>query len=347
MEKNQQWPSVEEITAHPSFPDAIWKLTPSQKGSHAVAAGRGGPFNIDWEVHGSGDIKLVWVMGLGSVKSSWQRQTLRFGHDEHNRYSSLVFDNRGMGKSDKPLMRYSTSEMAKDVIELLDHLGWNEKRQLHVSGVSMGGMIAQEIAYLIPDRISSLNLLSTAAYIENTTTFVENMQTRIRMLIPKSLDRSVREASQSLFPDTWLAAPDNTAVPTATSPMVVFPPSGKYGSFSTNYERFSAAEITKRSDIESFGRTGFILQLIAAGWHHKSPEQLKEIGDKVGRERIMVMHGTADKMISVHHGRKLIEFLQPGTGIIKEGTGHVFMVEECEYHNKMIEEMFQKGESSK
>ncbi|EPQ65905.1 hypothetical protein BGT96224_3143, partial [Blumeria graminis f. sp. tritici 96224] len=58
-EKNQQWPSVEEIIAHPSFPDAIWKLTPSQKGNHAVAAGRGGPFNIDWEVHGSGDIKLV------------------------------------------------------------------------------------------------------------------------------------------------------------------------------------------------------------------------------------------------------------------------------------------------
>lgn len=50
-----------------------------------------------------------------------------------------------MGSSDKPIMRYSTSEMAKDLIELLDHLGWTEERQLHVSGVSMGGMIAQEL----------------------------------------------------------------------------------------------------------------------------------------------------------------------------------------------------------
>jgi pimeloyl-ACP methyl ester carboxylesterase len=54
----------------------------------------------------------------------------------------------GMGKSDKPLMRYSTSEMAKDVLEILDHLGWTAERELHVSGVSMGGMIAQELVRL-------------------------------------------------------------------------------------------------------------------------------------------------------------------------------------------------------
>lgn len=86
-----------------------------------------------------------WIMGLGSIKSAWQRQTLNFGHEQGSKYSSLIFDNRGMGKSDKPIMRYSTSEMAKDLIELLDHLGWTEARQLHVTGVSMGGMIAQEL----------------------------------------------------------------------------------------------------------------------------------------------------------------------------------------------------------
>jgi pimeloyl-ACP methyl ester carboxylesterase len=50
-----------------------------------------------------------------------------------------------MGGSDTPLMRYSTSEMAKDAIELVDHLGWTSERELHVTGVSMGGMIAQEV----------------------------------------------------------------------------------------------------------------------------------------------------------------------------------------------------------
>lgn len=84
-------------------------------------------------------------MGLGSFKSSWQRQTKDFGHDQSSKYSCVIFDNRGMGESDKPLMRYSTSEMAKDAFELLNHLGWTSKRQLHVIGISMGGMIAQEM----------------------------------------------------------------------------------------------------------------------------------------------------------------------------------------------------------
>lgn len=84
-------------------------------------------------------------MGLGSNKSTWQRQTLYFGHERGDKYSSLVFDNRGMGASDTPISRYSTSEMAKDCIELLDHLGWTKDRQLNITGVSMGGMIAQEL----------------------------------------------------------------------------------------------------------------------------------------------------------------------------------------------------------
>jgi hypothetical protein len=52
-------PTVKEILEHPTFPDAIWKLTPTQSGMLPVAAGRGGPFKIKWEVHGKGPIKLV------------------------------------------------------------------------------------------------------------------------------------------------------------------------------------------------------------------------------------------------------------------------------------------------
>lgn len=50
-----------------------------------------------------------------------------------------------MGESDKPIMRYSTSELAKDTLEVCSHLGWTNKRDLHVIGISMGGMVAQEM----------------------------------------------------------------------------------------------------------------------------------------------------------------------------------------------------------
>jgi pimeloyl-ACP methyl ester carboxylesterase len=129
-------------------------------------------------------------MGLGGIKSAWQRQTKDFGHTQGDKYSVLVFDNRGIGDSGKPLMRYSTLEMAKDVVELVDHVGWTGKRDLNVVGISMGGMIAQELvspspgpsalhlvlvfltgnvqALLIPERIGSLSLVSTACALKNT-----------------------------------------------------------------------------------------------------------------------------------------------------------------------------------
>lgn len=96
-------------------------------------------------------------MGLGTFKTGWQNQTKAFGHDRGSEYSCLILDNRGMGESDKPVMRYSTSEMAKDTMEVIDHVGWKSKRQLHVIGVSMGGMIAQELVRTrtLPDGPSS------------------------------------------------------------------------------------------------------------------------------------------------------------------------------------------------
>lgn len=50
-----------------------------------------------------------------------------------------------VGNSDTPWGLYSTSEMARDLIDLLDFVGWNDEKSLKVVGVSMGGMIAQEL----------------------------------------------------------------------------------------------------------------------------------------------------------------------------------------------------------
>ena len=75
-----------------------------------------------------------WVMGLGSFKSAWQRQMKDFAS---LKYTCLILDNRGIGESDKPLNRYSTSDMARDTLDVVNHLTWTSQRELHVVGVSM------------------------------------------------------------------------------------------------------------------------------------------------------------------------------------------------------------------
>lgn len=57
------------------------------------------------------------------------------------------------------LNAHSTSQMAQDVIDILDYLGW--KDNIHLDGVSMGGMISLELATTWPERFASLVLTST------------------------------------------------------------------------------------------------------------------------------------------------------------------------------------------
>lgn len=57
--------------------------------------------------------------------------------------------------------KHSTSQMAHDVIDLLDHLGW--KQGVHLDGVSMGGMISLELVSTWPERFASLVLTSTSS----------------------------------------------------------------------------------------------------------------------------------------------------------------------------------------
>ena len=52
-------PSIEETLKHPAYEDTIWNLQPTRGGKLPVAEGRGGPFNMAWEIHGEGPIKVI------------------------------------------------------------------------------------------------------------------------------------------------------------------------------------------------------------------------------------------------------------------------------------------------
>jgi pimeloyl-ACP methyl ester carboxylesterase len=80
--------------------------------------------------------------------------------EHEDEFQICIFDNRGCGRSSCPESKFSTSVMAKDTLDLLDHLEWEK---VHVVGISMGGMISQELALLMlpQERLASLSLAVT------------------------------------------------------------------------------------------------------------------------------------------------------------------------------------------
>jgi pimeloyl-ACP methyl ester carboxylesterase len=72
---------------------------------------------------------------------------------------TLAFDQRGIGQTSRPSDSYAMADLAADALALANHLGWEEFRLI---GISFGGMVAQEVAVTVPERIIRLALLCTS-----------------------------------------------------------------------------------------------------------------------------------------------------------------------------------------
>jgi pimeloyl-ACP methyl ester carboxylesterase len=106
--------------------------------------------NIYWESGGQGDPVLL-ISGLGAVMEQWRRIEPALSA----RYRTIRFDSRGMGHTSVPPGPYSIEGMADDAAAVLDAAGIDSA---HVIGLSMGGMIAQELTLRHPARVRSLVL---------------------------------------------------------------------------------------------------------------------------------------------------------------------------------------------
>jgi 3-oxoadipate enol-lactonase len=99
---------------------------------------------------------LLLIMGFGGDHTAWAFQMAALAA----RYRVIAFDNRGVGQTDAPDHPYTTRLMARDALGLMDAL---DVERAHVIGISMGGMIAQELALECPARVRSLHLGCTLA----------------------------------------------------------------------------------------------------------------------------------------------------------------------------------------
>jgi pimeloyl-ACP methyl ester carboxylesterase len=110
-------------------------------------------YDIYYEVHGEGE-PLLCVHGLGVDSRGWVLQLPVFSET----YRTVVFDNRDVGRSSLATEQYTTADMAGDVLALADHL---ELESFHLLGISLGGMVSEQVALAAPGRVRTLTLAVT------------------------------------------------------------------------------------------------------------------------------------------------------------------------------------------
>ena len=109
---------------------------------------------LSYQLFGEQGDPVLFVMGFGMPGAVWGPQV-----DElQQAYRCCHYDHLGVGESDRGPFLRTIPAMADDAVRILDDLGWD---RAHVVGVSMGGMIAQELALRSADRCQSLTLVAT------------------------------------------------------------------------------------------------------------------------------------------------------------------------------------------
>jgi len=106
-----------------------------------------------YEERGSANAEpLLLIMGITAPGAVWEPHASYWEKE----FRCIIGDNRGVGKSEKPLGPYSTAQMADDYAGLLDEL---QLKNVHVVGCSMGSTIAQQLAVRHPNKVRSLVLM--------------------------------------------------------------------------------------------------------------------------------------------------------------------------------------------
>ncbi|KAI8916828.1 Alpha/Beta hydrolase protein, partial [Entophlyctis helioformis] len=278
------------------------------------------PVELYYEVHGNGPQHILFVNGLSAVAHNWDKQVAYFAALPE--YSVCIFDNRGVGRSSVPSGKWTTKLMAKEAMRLLDHLGWHH---VNVVGLSMGGMISQELALLLGTRVLSLTLEST--YSKFTGVPVRRLAMLKLTLVGTGHDLSDLKGYTEfmptvLFPKKWLA------LPSKQDPAV------------TNHQAmtkfmYDCAVVSGRQT--PAGRKG---QQRAAGLHYCDSrlDGIRKLGYPV-----LVLTGDEDMILVQPSSCAYLAKRLNARFEIYQGGGHVLCMQDPEWHNKHLHDHVRAG----
>jgi len=142
------------------------------------------------EVHGEG-FPLIMIMGLSANIDWWNPHLIE---ELSKKFRLVIFDNRGAGRTDISDKKYTIKLFADDTARLMDALGIS---RAHVLGISMGGMIAQELVLNYHEKVEKLVLCSTTC---GGPKSVSPSQEALEMLTAEKNMLSEEEVARMIMP---------------------------------------------------------------------------------------------------------------------------------------------------
>lgn len=244
-----------------------------------------GEVRLNYEVHGDGE-PLVLITGLGGEISFWKRYIPLLSR----RYRVVVLDNRGAGETEYPPTLFTMRTLGDDVARLMEHL---EFPRYHVLGWSMGGNVAQKVAWNYPERVGALVLMSTYARRPERSAF--------------AIDTMIRTVEEGATFDTLMELMQSWCLP-------------------EDYFRKLALAKPAQRRCNGNGRRaaeGFKAQKLAL--------DLFDGHDRLHRVSAptLILHGDEDIMVAPHFAQKLQELIRDSELEWVTGAGHIIPAEMC------------------
>jgi pimeloyl-ACP methyl ester carboxylesterase len=240
---------------------------------------------------------LLLIQGMSATHLAWGRHFL----DELGQsFETFVFDNRGMGLSGPAEMPFTIADLAADTAGLLDALGLETA---HVAGISMGGMIAQELALAHPGRIRTLTIGASYCGGPEAT-----------LMAPEDL--------QML--GAAMASGDRDQVFRAMWEINLSP------GFRTDDSRYAA--FTEMASALAAPQPVILQQMRACG-AHDTHERLGQIDLPT-----LVVHGNVDRLLAYPNGRQIAALIPGARLATLEGVGHMFWWEQPQRSAELIRE---------